>query len=177
MLAASGNAQQKVKIIFTPILREQLDDGTTVVPSVPEIQTILREILAEHNDISQDQFEFDFSHLGWNGNEDVKETLQKFTDDNQAPAKLLVVTHQALIKKLLVRDEQANEEKPIKFRVLAQNSEIYPFTFDFYDNIRADAREKDGSVQKEKKEKVPKEKKEKEPRVYKTRKTPNGDEP
>ena len=76
-----------------------------------------------------------------------------------------------------MRDEQANEEKPIKFRVLAQNSEIYPFTFDFYDNIRADAREKDGSVQKEKKEKVPKEKKEKEPRVYKTRKTPNGDEP
>ena len=75
MLAASGNAQQKVKIIFTPILREQLDDGTTVVPSVPEIQTILREILAEHNSISQDQFEFDFSHLGWSGNEDVKETL------------------------------------------------------------------------------------------------------
>ena len=46
---------------------------------------------------------------------------------------------------------------------MAQNSEIYPFTLDFYDNIRSDARERDGSVKKEKK-----------PKEARPKKTPKG---
>ena len=69
------------------------------------------------------------------------------------------MTHSSVIKKLIVLNEQVNREKPKKFRVFTQNSEIYPFTFEFYDNIISDAREKDGSQMREPRLKVPKPKK------------------
>ena len=47
----------------------------------------------------------------------------------------------------------------MKFRVLTQNSEIYPFTLDFYDNIRSDAREKNGSQKRQPRPKDSKNKK------------------
>lgn len=144
-------------------MNENVDDPSDSLKCFSAIRDYLK--VHGNHELSNEDDKYLFERL--HGDEGVKELLRKFTDDNQAPSKLLVVTHSSLIKKLLVRDEQADKEKPIKFRVLAQNSEIYPFTFDFYDNIRSDAREKDGSVKKEKKPKEPK-----------AKKTPNGtDEP
>ena len=83
--------------------------------------------------------------------------LRQFTENNHAPSKLLVVTHSSIIRKLIVLDEQTNSAKIKKFRVFTQHTEMYPYSFEFYDNIISDAREKD--LIREPRIKVPKVKK------------------
>ena len=52
----------KIKIIFTPILREQVTYKNTVASSIPEIKNFVNEILSENN-IDESLFDFDYSLL------------------------------------------------------------------------------------------------------------------
>ena len=81
-----------------------MDDPTDSLKCFSAIRDYLKVIGNPELSNEDDKYLFERLH----GDEGAKELLRKFTDDNQAPTKLLVVTHTSLIKKLLVRDEQAD---------------------------------------------------------------------